>query len=104
MAALVTPEALAAHLTAIGHTATPEASREAAETASAYVAAYCTRSLPDPAPSVVRKVALSLAVRLAANPEALRQVSAEGQSVNPAPTGFTFLESVLLNRWRRRAA
>jgi hypothetical protein len=77
---------------------------QAACIATAVVRAYCTAGIPDPAPPAVHAVALMLAVRLAKNPQALRTISVEGQSISPAPVGFTFLESILLNRWRRRAA
>ncbi len=72
--------------------------------AVAFVVSYCTRGIPDPAPAVVVKVTRALARRLAANPEALRGVTAEGQSVDYPTTGLTYFESVLLNRYRRRTA
>ena len=104
--ALVSGERLRAHLRAIG--APPQAvavADDAADTASTYVAAFCTRlRVGDPVPPVVERVTLALGVRVALNPSALRQASAEGQSVAYPPIGFTFLESVLLHRYRRRSA
>ena len=76
----------------------------AAATADAYVRAFCTRGLPDPPPEVVRRVAVALALRLSANPRAMRGVTVEGQSSTFPTVGLTFLESLLLNRWRRRSA
>ena len=104
--ALVSGERLRAHLTAIGAPAAAVAvANDAADTASTYVAAYCTRlRVGDPVPPVVERVAVALAVRVAMNPMALRQASAEGQAVAYPPVGFTFLESVLLHRYRRRSA
>jgi hypothetical protein len=79
-------------------------SAAAADTAEAYVRAYCSRGLPDPPPEVACRIAEALAVRLSANPQAQRALSVEGQSLTLAPVGFTYKESLLLNRWRRRAA
>lgn len=102
--ALVEPEALRAHLANIGATGAPVAAAdEAAATASAYVAAYASRLRPgEPVPPVVRRVSLALATRLVSNPKSIRSVSTQGQSADLAPTGLTYLESLLLAPYRRR--
>lgn len=109
MTDLVEAEALAVYLGKIGAPARAVAvADEAAATASAFVAAYCSRlrwaESDPPAPLVVRRVALHVAARLAANPNAIRSLTAEGQSTDLPPVGFTYLESVLLNPYRRRTA
>lgn len=82
-----------------------DAASDAATTAGTYVLAYCTRLRPGaPVPLVVERVALALAVRLASNPKALRGASTEGQTIDHAPVGLTYLESVLLNSYRLRTA
>ena len=82
-----------------------EAAAFAAEQASAYVLGYCTRGISyDRAPVVPRRVALALALRIDSNPTGIRTVGTEGQSLGYGPTGLTYLESVLLSRWRRRSA
>ena len=95
MAAL-TPEALAARVAADADDPTAAA--------AALVYAFCTRGIPDPAPLVIVKITRALAVRLAANPQALKGVTAEGQSVTLPTLGLTYLESMLLNPYRRRTA
>ncbi len=104
--ALVEAETLAQYLAKIS--APPSAvavADEAAATASAYTQAYCSRLRPgEPAPPVVAKAALHLAARIATNPKAVRSVSTEGQSADLPVLGFTFLESLLLNPYRRRTA
>lgn len=103
--ALVEPEALSAYLTKQG--APPRAvtvADEAAATASTYVEAYCSRLTPgEPAPRVVAAVALHLAARIASNPRSIRSVSTAGQSADLPVLGLTFLESMLLNPYRRTA-
>jgi len=94
--AALTPEALAARVAA-----DPD---DPTAAAAALVHAYCTRGIPVPAPLVIVKITAALAVRLASNPEALKALSAEGQSVTMPTVGFTFLESMLLNPYRRRTA
>ncbi len=104
--ALVEPEALRAYLTTMSAPAAEHAvADQAAATASTYVAAFCTRlRVGDPVPPVVETVALHLAARIASNPQAIRSVSAEGQSIDLPMLGFTFLESLLLAPYRRRTA
>lgn len=104
--ALVEPEALRDYLTQQGAPQHAVAvAEQAAATASTYVAAYCSRLRPsDPAPPVVAAVALHLASRIASNPRAIRSVSAGGQSTDLPVLGFTFLESLLLNPYRKRTA
>jgi hypothetical protein len=104
--ALVEAEALRAYLGKMNAPAGAVAvADEAAATASTYVAAYCTRlRLGDPVPPVVSTIALHLAARFASNPRAIRSVSTQGQSTDLPVLGFTFLESMLLNPYRRRSA
>lgn len=99
---LVPPDELARVL---GTPVEDTVAREAVALASTFVRAYCTRLRPsDPVPLTVRAVALQLALRIARNPTALRTAGIEGQSVAYPPVGLTFFESLLLARWRRRAA
>lgn len=95
--ALLTAETLAARVAADG----PD---NPTATACALVVEYCSRGLPDPPPLVVVKVTRSLALRLAANPAAIKAQSADGQSVTMPTLGLTYLESMLLNPYRRRSA
>lgn len=102
--ALVEAEALRDYLGQMGAPAHAAAVADvAAATASSYVEAYCSRLRPgDPPPRVVASVALHLAARIASNPRAIRSVSTQGQSTDLPMLGFTFLESMLLNPYRRR--
>lgn len=104
--ALVEAEALSAYLTEQGAPSTSVAvAKIAAAAASAYIEAYCSRLRPgDPAPRVVATVALHLAARIATNPRAVRSVSTAGQSADLPVLGLTYLESLLLNPYRRRTA
>ncbi|GAA4821854.1 hypothetical protein ACFQ0K_15700 [Nocardioides caeni] len=104
--ALVEAEALVEYLGKINAPSSAVAVADvAAATASTYTQAYCSRLRPgEPAPPVVAAVALHLAARVATNPKATRSVSTDGQSADLPVLGFTYLESLLLNPYRRRTA
>lgn len=104
--ALVEAEALREVLTRQGASASAlDAAEDAAETASTFIAAYCTRlRIGDAVPPVVARVALAFAVCAARNPEEIRSVSSEGPSVSLAPVELTYLESIVLNPYRTRSA
>lgn len=71
---------------------------------NAVMAEYCTRGYPVPVPPVIRWAALGLARRWLSNPAGFRTVSAGEQSIALPAVGFSFLEQVLLSRYRFRSA
>jgi hypothetical protein len=75
-----------------------------AQEAEDLVRAWCTRGLPEPPPPVAGRVATRLAYRMLRNPLATRSVSVDGQAADLPTFGITPFETVLLGRWRLRAA
>lgn len=77
----------------------------AAETASSFVIAYCTLGIPyRKTPVAPRRVAVQLALRLAANPPQLKTTGTEGQSISYGAVGLTWLEQKLLSPYRASSA
>lgn len=77
---------------------------EIADLVNAIMVAYCTRGIPEPVPHVVRWAALGLARRWVENPSGMRTVAVDGQSVTFPAVGFSFLEQMILSRYRFRSA
>ncbi len=71
---------------------------------NAVMGEFCSRGVPTPVPPVVRWCALGLARRWLQNPAGYRTVSAGEQSIASPPTSFSYLEQVLLSRYRFRSA